>query len=56
LKAFTEVLPVVVAQATRQYLRHAKAHPPPGPSTPRPRLSLAHSTDPDARSDPGGDE
>lgn len=55
LKQFTEVLPVVVAQATRQYLRHAKAHPPPGPTTPRPRLSLAQPTDPDAHPDHGGE-
>jgi FxsC-like protein len=56
LKAFQDVLPVVVAQATRQFLRHAKAHPPDGPVTPRPRLSLADPTDPDADSDHGGQE
>jgi FxsC-like protein len=39
LKAFTDVLPTVVAHTTRQYLRHAEAHPPPGPHLPRPRLT-----------------
>ena len=38
LKAFTDVLPAVVAHSTRQYLKHAEAHPPPGPHVPRPRL------------------
>ncbi|QMV12321.1 TIR domain-containing protein [Streptomyces lincolnensis] len=38
LKAFTDVLPSVVAHTTRQYLKHAEAHPPPGPHVPRPRL------------------
>ncbi|GAA3502786.1 hypothetical protein GCM10019016_098950 [Streptomyces prasinosporus] len=38
LKAFTDVLPAVVAHTTRQYLKHAEAHPPPGPHVPRPRL------------------
>ncbi|MEU0782566.1 hypothetical protein ABZ341_13400 [Streptomyces sp. NPDC006173] len=38
LKAFTDVLPVVVAYATRQYLKHAEAHPPAGPAVRRPRL------------------
>jgi hypothetical protein len=32
------VLPAVVAHTTRQYLKHAEAHPPPGPHVPRPRL------------------
>ncbi|MDX3689530.1 TIR-like protein FxsC [Streptomyces europaeiscabiei] len=53
LRAFTEILPEVVAQATRQYLRYAEAHPPPGPATQRPRLTLAHSTGPDAHPDHG---
>ena len=35
LKAFTDVLPAVVAHATRQYLKHAEAYPPPGPPTPQ---------------------
>ncbi|MFK0020471.1 TIR-like protein FxsC [Streptomyces sp. NPDC090798] len=39
LQAFTDVLPAVVAHTTRQYLRHAEAHPPPGPYVPRPRLT-----------------
>nr|WP_275406637.1 FxsC protein [Streptomyces sp. SID12488] len=38
LKAFTDVLPSVVAHTTRQFLKHAEAHPPPGPHIPRPRL------------------
>ncbi|MGW0820156.1 TIR-like protein FxsC [Streptomyces sp. NPDC002845] len=38
LKAFTDILPAVVAHTTRQYLKHAEAHPPPGPHVPRPRL------------------
>ncbi|MFC8512126.1 TIR-like protein FxsC [Streptomyces sp. NPDC057257] len=38
LKSFTEVLPGVVASTTRKYLKHAAAHPPPGPTVPRPRL------------------
>jgi len=38
LKAFTDVLPAVVAHTTRQYLKHAEAHPPPGPHISRPRL------------------
>jgi FxsC-like protein len=38
LQAFTDVLPAVVAHTTRQFLKHAEAHPPPSPSLPRPRL------------------
>jgi FxsC-like protein len=38
LKAFTDVLPEVVANTTRQFLKHAAAHPPSGPRTGRPRL------------------
>jgi len=38
LKAFTDVLPAVVAHATRQYLRYATFVPPAGPHLPRPRL------------------
>ncbi|MEU9381453.1 TIR-like protein FxsC [Streptomyces sp. NPDC048279] len=40
LKAFTDVLPKVVAHATRQYLKHAEAYPPAGPHLPRPRLTM----------------
>ncbi|MDX3640649.1 TIR-like protein FxsC [Streptomyces sp. MB09-02B] len=42
LKAFTEILPVVMAQATRQYLRYSaapRAVPPAAPSGRGPRLS-----------------
>ncbi|MHA5051346.1 TIR-like protein FxsC [Streptomyces sp. SD15] len=39
LKAFTDVLPAVVAHTTRQYLKHAEVHPPPGPPVRRPRLT-----------------
>lgn len=38
LRAFTDVLPAVVAHTTRQFLKHAEAHPPQGPKPPRPRL------------------
>ncbi|WP_161790197.1 TIR-like protein FxsC [Streptacidiphilus carbonis] len=38
LKAFTDILPAVVANTTRQFLKHATAHPPAGPEVPRPRL------------------
>lgn len=38
LKAFTDVLPSVVASTTQRYLKHAAAHPPAGPHPPRPRL------------------
>lgn len=38
LNAFTDVLPSVVAHLTRQYLRHAEAHPPEGQQYDRPRL------------------
>ncbi|MFI6359286.1 TIR-like protein FxsC [Streptomyces sp. NPDC050743] len=38
LKAFSDVLPTVVAQSTRQYLKHATARPPAGPHVARPRL------------------
>ncbi|WP_200307068.1 hypothetical protein [Streptomyces adelaidensis] len=42
LKAFTDVLPAVVAWSARQFLTHAQPHPPPGPphSVNRPRLLL----------------
>ncbi|WP_193241459.1 TIR-like protein FxsC [Streptomyces phaeolivaceus] len=39
LKAFTDVLPAVVARTTRQFLKHAEAHPPPGTPPPRTRLT-----------------
>jgi FxsC-like protein len=38
LKAFTDVLPAVVTNITRQFLKHAAAHPPAGRGTSRPRL------------------
>jgi FxsC-like protein len=38
LKAFTDVLPHVVANATRQFLKHAAARPPKGPYFPKPHL------------------
>ncbi|WP_369241363.1 TIR-like protein FxsC [Streptomyces sp. R21] len=38
LKAFTDILPAVVAHATQQYLKNAEAHPPRGRHYPRPRL------------------
>ena len=38
-KAFTDVLPTVVANVSRQYFKHAAAHPPDGPHIPRPRLT-----------------
>lgn len=41
LKAFTDVLPAVVANASRQYFKHAAAHPPTGRHVPRPRLTGA---------------
>ncbi|WP_306819988.1 TIR-like protein FxsC [Streptomyces sp. DSM 40750] len=41
LKAFTDVLPALVAFVTQQFLRHAQAHPPSGPPPlPRPMLRL----------------
>jgi len=39
LKAFTDVLPRVVANTTRQFLKHAAAHPPVGQHVSRPRLA-----------------
>lgn len=57
LKAFTDALPAVVAHATRQYLKHAEAHPPVGPSIRRPRLlGPAHPSLPAGGSDHGGEE
>ncbi|MET9404736.1 TIR-like protein FxsC [Streptomyces sp. NPDC002935] len=57
LKAFTDVLPVVVAHATRQYLKHAEAHPPAGPPVPRPRLmGPTRPSRPEGGSDHGGEE
>ena len=52
LKAFTDVLPAVVAHATRQFLRHAAAHPPPGPRRPRPRLMGPHDPPPTGETGP----
>ncbi|MFC7264553.1 TIR-like protein FxsC [Streptomyces lutosisoli] len=57
LKAFTDVLPAVVAHATRQYLKHAEAHPPAGPPIRRPRLmGPTHPPLPEGGSDHGGEE
>ncbi|RFU84721.1 TIR domain-containing protein [Streptomyces triticagri] len=56
LKAFTDVLPAVVAHTTRQYLKHAEAHPPQGPHIPRPRLmGPAQAAYPEPGTDHGGD-
>ncbi|MGW3650778.1 TIR-like protein FxsC [Streptomyces sp. NPDC000878] len=56
LKAFTDVLPAVVAHTTRQFLKHAEAHPPPGPRTPRPRLmGPIQQPYPEAGPDNGGE-
>jgi FxsC-like protein len=56
LKSFTDILPAVVAHTTRQYLKHAEAHPPPGPHLPRPRLTGPITTSfTDAGSDAGGE-
>lgn len=56
LKAFTDVLPTVVAHTTRQYLKHAVAHPPAGPHVPRPRLmGPTHPPSPEAGDDNGGE-
>ncbi len=38
LKAFNDVLPAVVANSTRHYMRNAEASPPPGPKYTKPRL------------------
>jgi FxsC-like protein len=38
LEQFSAELPKIVRAATRQYLKWAPAHPPPGPTVPRPRL------------------
>ncbi|MEU9287374.1 TIR-like protein FxsC [Streptomyces sp. NPDC048275] len=54
LKAFIDVLPAVVAHATRQYFRYADAYPPPAEPTPTPRLlDPAHPTYPEGGSDRG---
>ncbi|OIJ66274.1 FxsC protein [Streptomyces mangrovisoli] len=56
LKAFTDVLPAVVAHSTRLYLKHATAHPPPGPALPRPRLTgPTRPPGPDGGPDLGGE-
>src|SRR5262249_18005118 len=39
LTAFTEVLPKVVAHATKQFFKPATPHPVAGPHVPRPRLT-----------------
>ncbi|MEU8586866.1 TIR-like protein FxsC [Streptomyces sp. NPDC048664] len=50
LTAFTDVLPKVVAHATKQFFKHATPHPVPGPHVPRPRLTgPTPSTHPPAR-------
>ncbi|WP_257217344.1 TIR-like protein FxsC [Streptomyces sp. HG99] len=36
LKAFTDVLPTIVAYATQQYMKYHSTHPPAGPSVSRP--------------------
>jgi FxsC-like protein len=56
LQAFTDVLPHVVANTTRQYLKHAAAHPPAGPHVPRPRLTgpTPRALPPSAGHDTGG--
>lgn len=56
LKAFTDVLPFVVANTTRQFLKHAAAHPPAGPYVPRPRLTGPYPPAPPegGPADPGG--
>jgi FxsC-like protein len=38
LEDFSQVLPVVVRTAVRQYLKHARAYPPSGPAVEKPRL------------------
>lgn len=38
LQAFTDVLPAVVAHTNRLFLKHAEAHPPPGPRVTRFRM------------------
>ncbi|MBD9701473.1 TIR domain-containing protein [Streptomyces sp. ID01-12c] len=56
LKAFTDILPAVVAHTTRQYLKHAEAHPPPGPHVPRPRLTgPTYTSYPGTGNDAGGE-
>ncbi|MET7603319.1 TIR-like protein FxsC [Streptomyces avermitilis] len=56
LKTFIDLLPAVVAHTTRQYLKHAEAHPPSGPHLPRPRLmGPIHPQPPDAGPDNGGE-
>ncbi|MGR6974916.1 TIR-like protein FxsC [Streptomyces cynarae] len=58
LKAFTDLLPRVVAQVTQQYLRYAEALPPPGRHQPRPRLTGPAPSpypSPDVRVDQGDD-
>ncbi|WP_232838483.1 TIR-like protein FxsC [Streptomyces geranii] len=56
LKAFTDILPTVVAHTTQQYLKHAVAHPPAGPYVPRPRLmDPTHPPAPEAEPGNGGE-
>ncbi|MBQ0855589.1 TIR domain-containing protein (plasmid) [Streptomyces sp. BH-SS-21] len=55
LKAFTRVLPDVVAHTTRQFLKYAEPHPPPGPHVPRPRLMEPYPPGLDAGDDNRGE-
>ncbi|MDX3613694.1 TIR-like protein FxsC [Streptomyces europaeiscabiei] len=56
LQMFTDVLPALAAHTTRQYLRHAQAHPPEGPQLPQPRLmGPTYPQQPAAGSDHGGE-
>lgn len=55
LKAFTDILPSVVANTTRHYLKHAAAHPPAGRKVPRPRLMGPLPPHDDAGPGHGGD-
>ncbi|MFC8834248.1 TIR-like protein FxsC [Streptomyces griseoincarnatus] len=52
--AFTSVLPAVVSHVTRQFLKHAEAHPPPGEAVPLPRLLGSAEPFPDRGSGPQG--
>jgi FxsC-like protein len=57
LKAFTKVLPDVVAHTTRQYLKNAEPRLPPGRYVPRPRLTDIYPlSEPDPEERPGGEE
>jgi FxsC-like protein len=39
LEEFEELMPMLVAEARRNYLRHAQVYPPPGPTIKRPRIT-----------------